>query len=378
MTRTPPTVVENDPEAHTRELVAAYEAMTGRTLYPAQVERLQIDLMVYNGGLLRAAMQDAAVQNLARHARAPMLIEWGDQIGVDRLPAASARTTLRVTLTAVDVTDTVIPAGFRVRAKDTDTLFLTDAPLTIAAGATEGTVGATAARTGPAANGFLAGEVATPLDPSARIASVANITVTTGGADIEDIERYRARVMQAPRGLSADGPDGAYRSRVRAAGVDVADVGVYGPEDRTLADRRRGEVDVYVLAATGIPSPELLTAVAGALTPGIARPITDRVNILPAMPVDYTIAVELTLLRGTDQTEAEAEALAALARLADAWAGALAADIVVSKIIAVAQTVRGVHAVAVPSPLADISLDRRQFARLAGPIAVVTTGVADG
>lgn len=79
-------VVPNDPAAITAEIVSAYETATGKTLYPAQVERLLIDLIAYRETLLRAAINDAARQNLVRYARAPMLDYLGELVGVRRLP----------------------------------------------------------------------------------------------------------------------------------------------------------------------------------------------------------------------------------------------------------------------------------------------------
>ncbi|MEO1766800.1 baseplate assembly protein [Thiobacter aerophilum] len=79
-------VIPDDPAQVTAELVAAYEAATGKTLYPAQVERLLIDLIAYRETLLRAAINDAARQNLVRFARAPMLDYLGELVGVARLP----------------------------------------------------------------------------------------------------------------------------------------------------------------------------------------------------------------------------------------------------------------------------------------------------
>ena len=79
-------IVPDDPQAVTAEIVAAYEAATGKTLYPAQIERLLIDLISYRETLLRAAINDAARQNLVRFARAPMLDYLGELVGVIRLP----------------------------------------------------------------------------------------------------------------------------------------------------------------------------------------------------------------------------------------------------------------------------------------------------
>ena len=79
-------VIPDDPQAVTAEIIAAYEAATGKTLYPAQIERLLIDLIAYRETLLRAAINDAARQNLVRFARAPMLDYLGEMVGVARLP----------------------------------------------------------------------------------------------------------------------------------------------------------------------------------------------------------------------------------------------------------------------------------------------------
>jgi phage-related baseplate assembly protein len=78
-------VIPDDAAAIRAEIVAAYEAATGKTLYPAQVESLLIDLIAYRETLLRAAINDTARQNLVRFARAPMLDYLGELVGVARL-----------------------------------------------------------------------------------------------------------------------------------------------------------------------------------------------------------------------------------------------------------------------------------------------------
>ena len=88
-------LVADDPLAITDELVRAYEATTGKTLYPAQIERLFIDLIAYRETLVRGLVNDVARQNLVAFARAPMLDFLGELVGVSRLAAQPARTTLR-------------------------------------------------------------------------------------------------------------------------------------------------------------------------------------------------------------------------------------------------------------------------------------------
>lgn len=47
MALTEPDFIERDADKITTEMIAQYEAATGKTLYPAQAERLLIDLWAY-------------------------------------------------------------------------------------------------------------------------------------------------------------------------------------------------------------------------------------------------------------------------------------------------------------------------------------------
>ena len=50
-------------------MIASFQALAGRTLYPAQVERLLIDLYAYRESLVRNAIQYAAMQCLVAFAK---------------------------------------------------------------------------------------------------------------------------------------------------------------------------------------------------------------------------------------------------------------------------------------------------------------------
>lgn len=80
-----PSFIERDPVAITAELKAAWEATTGKTLYPGQVESLLIELISYRETLIRIAIQEAAKQNLVSYACAPMLDYLGELVGVYRI-----------------------------------------------------------------------------------------------------------------------------------------------------------------------------------------------------------------------------------------------------------------------------------------------------
>ena len=91
-----PKFVSDDPTEITQELIAAYEAMTGKTVYPAQVDRVFIDLVAYSRTLTMSAINDVGRQNLVAFARAPIIDYLGELVGVIRLPAQGARATVRI------------------------------------------------------------------------------------------------------------------------------------------------------------------------------------------------------------------------------------------------------------------------------------------
>ena len=91
----PPPVFVNDadglnPNLILADMIAEFEAAADRTLYPAQVERLLINLYAYRESLVRNAIQYAAQQNLLAFASFPMLDYLGQLLGVTRLASQPA------------------------------------------------------------------------------------------------------------------------------------------------------------------------------------------------------------------------------------------------------------------------------------------------
>src|ERR1700677_3326816 len=90
----PPVFVDDadglDPNLILADMIAEFEAAAGRVLYPAQVERLLINLYAYRESLVRNAIQYAGQQNLLAFAAFPMLDYLGQLLSVVRLPAQGA------------------------------------------------------------------------------------------------------------------------------------------------------------------------------------------------------------------------------------------------------------------------------------------------
>lgn len=363
-----PSFIDRDPAAITAEMVASVETLLGKTLYPAQGERLMIDFFAYRESLVREAINDAATQNLVRYARAPMLDELGLLVGVARLEATPAKTTVRLALSAAPSGSVAIPAGWRV-ATGGGVQFQTLVETVVPAGAMVVDLAVRAVETGSAGNGYLPGQINTVVDVVAlSIASVANLATTSGGAAAEDDERLRTRIMLAPESFSTAGSVGAYRFHALRAHPDIIDVAVLSPSP--------GVVSLYPLLSSGQPGPPVLEAVLATCSSEKVRPLCDTVQALPPEAVDYAIVAELTLKTTANASVTLEAANAAAAVYAARLSGGLGRDIVPSQIIA-ALSLSGVYQVSLSSPAATTVVAEHQWARLIG-ITLTVGGTADG
>ncbi|EHP5534341.1 baseplate J/gp47 family protein, partial [Escherichia coli] len=211
MALTEPDFIELDADKITAEMIAKYEADTGKTLYPAQAERLLIDLWAYREMLVRVAVQEAAKLNLVAFSREPMIDYLGELVGVYRLPAQPATTTLQFSVDEALAIDVLIPAGTRVSASDS-VIFATDTDVVLKAGLQLVNAPATCTEPGTSGNGWQPAQVSQLLDEIDNVdLLVTNLTASTGGSEQEDNDRLRERIRLAPESFTNAGSRGAYR-----------------------------------------------------------------------------------------------------------------------------------------------------------------------
>lgn len=329
------------------DMVTAFESATERTLYPAQVEQLLINLYAYRESLVRNAIQYCGLQNLLAFAVYPMLDYLGQYLNVSRQPPQPATTTLQITLTAAQSTSTTIAAGYNAGTSDGAFTFTTTAALTIPAGATTGTVAAQCATAGSGGNGYLAGSVNIPLTTNALVASVTNTTTTANGSDGETPgtmagdNHFRARIQAAPNNLTTAGPSGQYRSLALDVSSTVVDAQVYTYSASDANSPAPGTVKVFLLTgpvsqpaaspnSAGIASAALISAVQTALSADTVRPVCDTVEVAAVTEVDYTVTGAITLYANANYATVSAGITAAAQQLALALAANIAQDIVLS------------------------------------------------
>ncbi len=80
-----PSFIERDADKVTNEIVALYEQLSGKTLYPAQADRIFVDVIAHREMLLRISINEAGKQNLLQFATGVHLDYLGDFFGVVRL-----------------------------------------------------------------------------------------------------------------------------------------------------------------------------------------------------------------------------------------------------------------------------------------------------
>ena len=346
MALTEPDFIERDADKITAEMIAKYEADTGKTLYPAQAERLLIDLWAYREMLVRVAVQEAAKQNLVAFAREPMIDYLGELVGVYRLAAQPATTTLQFSVDEALAIDVLIPAGTRVSASDS-VIFATDTDVVLKAGLLLVNVTSTCTEPGTAGNGWQPAQVSQLLDEIDNVdLLVSNLTASSGGSEQEDDDRLRERIRLAPESFTNAGSRGAYfyshnERCYDKAHPNIVDVAVLSPVP--------GTVDLYPLLSTGLPDGGVLTLVESFCSDEKVRPLTDTVRAKTPVKVDYTIEARITIYRDQDARSVKDAANSAIQNWVASRAATLGRDIVPSQIIS-ALSVSGVYHVELVTP----------------------------
>lgn len=156
--------VDADRETVQAELIGLYTSVTGRTL--AQGDPVRLFLLTIAEIIIqqREYINYTGKQNLLKYAAGNNLDHLGILVGVERLPASSAVTTVLFALSEKRAVSTVIPAGTRVTAGD-NVFFAIGSDAVIPAGTLQLDVSAACTQTGEIGNGYLPGELSTLVDP---------------------------------------------------------------------------------------------------------------------------------------------------------------------------------------------------------------------
>ena len=283
------TFAEKDAKLIESEIINTYESLAGRTLAPGDPVRLFLLSVASIIAQQRSLIDFAAKQNLLAFSSGYYLDHLGALLGVERLPAYPAMTTIRFTLSEPQQSEVIIPKGIRV-TPDGKLYFATIETTVVPAGEIQIDVMAKCLQNGTIGNEYLPGQINRLVDPLPWIHGVVNITESSGGADKETDDNFRERIRIAPESFSVAGPSGSYNFWARTAHQDIVDVSVISPSP--------GVVEIYVLLKDGgIPSQEILEIVLETVSDEKIRPLTDHVFVLAPSIIEYDLDVTWWLAR---------------------------------------------------------------------------------
>lgn len=294
------------------------------------------DLYLQQAAIARELFPDSAIDALPRHASI-----WGVP---RRQPIAATGTG---TVTAQDAV--TVPAG-TVATAASGARYITRGSVNIAANST-GTVRLVAAEGGSAGN-LPAGttlQLVSPIGGLTAQAIVLDGGGMAGGADLETLDSWRARILQKIRQPPQGGAIADYQEWALAAGAAFVNV---------VPDWvGRGSVGVIIAAAgPSVASDQLVEAVADYINDPTRRPVTHRVVVVAASlaPVDVTVR----LIPDTVQTRAAA--LSAL-QLFFRQAASLGATLYVSRLSSAISSASGAYAHDLVLPADDVTFTAAQM-----------------
>lgn len=350
-------------------VITKYEELAGVTLYPGDPVRLFLEGVAYLLALQNMAIDFTGKQNLLAYAGGDYLVHLGYYLNTLPLAVAAAKTTLAFTLSAVRPDPVVVPQAVRVRAGNR-VVFATDADLIIPAGSTTGHVTATCLTAGAVGNSYLPGQIKTLVDPVTYVGSVANTTVSAGGADAEMDDRLRDRISLAAEQYASAGSLAGYRYHAFSVHQGIVDAAVWQPQP--------GEVRIAPLLDGGeLPTDELITALYAHLTADDIQPFTDTVLVVKPSVITGNISLTYYILVSYASKAKDIAAKVALAvDVYIAWQRAvLGRDVLPQKLVEMIQGIGGIQRVEVASPLYQ-ALDRWEVAHLTLD-SITYAGLAD-
>ncbi len=279
--------VQTDAAEVLNELITKYEEITGRTLLPADSDRVFIswvaDIIVQE----RVLLNFAANQNLPSRAVGKNLDALGEFIfHLPRPESKAARCTMRFEIAEPQDNAIDIPIGTRVTDSEQKLTWQIDENAAIPIGETMTLVSAVCLTKGTVGNGFIEGQICKLIDTDnvTGFSRCENADIPSGGSDAVDDENYYELMRQSLEAYSTAGPRGAYEYHAKAVSSDIADVCAINPLDSP------GVVRIYAITESGLSADEgTKNAILAACNDDKVRPLTDYVEVCDPETVDFDV-----------------------------------------------------------------------------------------
>lgn len=343
-------IVDDDIATILSETIQDYEARAGKVLQPAHIERLLINTFAFRELLLRKQLNEAYRQQHIPYATGLMLDVAEADFGTARLTAQPADTLIEFSVKPDEIGNLTITIGKGTQILAGNVAFATKDSGTLSQSTPSIILSAICTQTGTVGNGYAVGQINALKDrPHPTISvSAKNATISQNGADVENDDSYRERIMLAFERFSNAGSKGAYAYFARSVSQEIIDVHVGNATDRT-GQPIGGTVAVHLLGKTMPVSDTLIREVNKALNDEKVRPLCDTVTVNSAKVVNFTLNAELTTFTGANVDEVLANAKSAFEAYQKQTESQLGQDIVPLNIAKTLQ-VAGVYDVKLTSP----------------------------
>ncbi|MFV0261372.1 MAG: baseplate J/gp47 family protein [Kluyvera sp.] len=332
-----PVIISPDYEGTLKRVKSEYQGLTGHYPDTNDPETFLLEQVAYEREELVDDINETAKQNLLGYATDGNLDNLGALVETLRLDASAATASATLTLVSGHP-DFVLATGYQVMAKDGITLFATtaDIPITTAMNSVDTIL--TATEVGIAANGFLPGEIATPVTQNNYVSTATNTTTSQGGAEVENDDKYARRIYLAPSRFSVAGPYDAYKYFARSASPAISDVAVWSPEPN----------DIYISAVLDngvVPDAAIKQAMLDICSDKRTRPLGDRVSAIDSVGVTASGVINVQIYKASEALEASIKQTASnrVAALTGQWCGQLGRDIVPEALTSIVQNIGGVY-----------------------------------
>lgn len=313
-------------------MIAAWEALTGRTMMPASPERVMVGWAAAAIAQIYEKINFAANQNLPSEATGEYLDALSELYGnFPRPEARNAITRMTFSVDSAAAADITIPQGTLVSDASGNIVFATNYAVTIPAGQTSVSgVLATCTQPGTIGNGYAPGQINRFYGGFSGADSCVNTGTSQNGRDEMTDEAYRVYLKEQLAGYSAAGSKRAYEYIAKKANERIIDVCVASPD--------AGEIVLYALIDAANPGPAtsgIKSQILSACSSDTVRPLTDTVSVDD--PDDVTYEIRFTYYVRSDAPQSAAEISSILTKAIDdfrAWQGSkLGRDINPSKLM---------------------------------------------
>lgn len=281
-----------DPDAMWQEMMLAYIDAGGDVLYGGDEKEmlLRAVLAIFVQGY--AAVDHALRMGTLRYAKGDYLKLLGENRGCAYIDAAKA--TGKASIQFRTGSGTTLGIGTKMTADGSKYYELTE-EITSAGGGGTGEATIQCTDGGIGGNGLTVGSSLKLVIANAAVDSIAVTEETSGGAEAEDEEVYRARIRTYMMNGVTTGPAEMYESAARAASINVIDASAENGGD--------GVVNLHLILNDDADASAVIAEVGAALSSDTARPLTDQVVVAEATEITYSIVIGYKLADGAALTE---------------------------------------------------------------------------